>query len=533
VLDKKMDFQGCEVTMRRVLQRHGNVEDVLGPELVTDMITEETPVNIAGRLHGNEGYYAPRVLERRVWLDWNVLWNTNTDTNVFALSGMKENDLTDRLPSGKTVESTSFNEIYVRDITKDTSIRIFLLAHSDVENSFLEICGRLEGKSLHWLDFKNGGLLWKKSSCNTDSLLDYIDADKTRADKRVVAACMKRGSCEVNEDSIWDLGERTVLVVDEPGMGKSCTTTQVAWHTKSADPTSWVVRINWNNHSRELQKIIPAAFNFDSLVEFLCSAAFTGSKYTDINRILLKQALQNDGNVTVLMDGFDEISPIHADKAAVILSELMKTGVRRVWVTSRPVEKERLEMKLSVFAFGMKKLSRMSQEEMLLKHWISKAGGKESVLLTFIRRILRVLNQSVFDENFTGTPLYVTMIATVYEIDMETHLNSKYWTEQRIDLVDLYEMFIERKLHIYVTEKQKADITNSSVLDDLEYLKEIFFKNFEKCALVAILPPATLRSLHNKKIEEEIQPFLGKAQAGKDKRGIVMDVIEGKPQFVH
>jgi len=46
VLDKKMDFQGCEVTLRSVLQRHGNVENVLGLELVTDLITGETLVNI-------------------------------------------------------------------------------------------------------------------------------------------------------------------------------------------------------------------------------------------------------------------------------------------------------------------------------------------------------------------------------------------------------------------------------------------------------------------------------------------------------
>jgi hypothetical protein len=57
------------------------------------------------------------------------------------------------------------------------------------------------------------------------------------------------------------------------------------------------------------------------------------------------------------MDGFDEISPIHADKATVILSELMKTKVRRVWVTSRPVQRERLEKELSVAAFSVKKWS--------------------------------------------------------------------------------------------------------------------------------------------------------------------------------
>ena len=53
VLDKKIDFQGCEVTLRSVLERHGNVQHVLGPELVTDLITDGTVVNIGGRLQAN------------------------------------------------------------------------------------------------------------------------------------------------------------------------------------------------------------------------------------------------------------------------------------------------------------------------------------------------------------------------------------------------------------------------------------------------------------------------------------------------
>jgi len=61
------------------------------------------------------------------------------------------------------------------------------------------------------------------------------------------------------------------------------------------------------------------------------------------------------------MDGFDDISPIHEDKCAAILSELMKTKVRRVWVTSRPVQKDRLERELSVLSFRMKNLSHKYQ----------------------------------------------------------------------------------------------------------------------------------------------------------------------------
>ena len=193
----------------------------------------------------------------------------------------------------------------------------------------------------------------EKSSCGTEGLLDYIDAEKTRANRRIIAECMKSGICEVNEDLIWDWAERTVLVVDAPCTGKSRTTTQVTWNTKSADPTSWVVSINWNDHTGILQGINVATFYFDSIVEFLCSAAFPESKYTDMNRILLKQALQNSRTITVLMDRFDEISPIHMHKPAVILSELMKTKVRRVWVTSRPVEKARPE-KSSGIVWNMK-----------------------------------------------------------------------------------------------------------------------------------------------------------------------------------
>jgi hypothetical protein len=103
---------------------------------------------------------------------------------------------------------------------------------------------------------------------------------------------MKSGRCEVKEDSVWGLGERTALVVAEWGMGKSSTATQMAWYTKLADPTSWVVLINWNGPTRKLQESNATTFHLDSPVEFLCRSTFPESKYTDIvNRNLFKQAL--------------------------------------------------------------------------------------------------------------------------------------------------------------------------------------------------------------------------------------------------
>jgi hypothetical protein len=300
-------------------------------------------------------------------------------------------------------------------------------------------------------------------------------------------------------------------------MGKSCTTTQVAWNTKLADPTSWVVRINWKDHIKELQKMSSATFNFDSLVEFLCSAAFPESKYSDIERSMLKQALEDSGNVTVLMDGFDEISPIHVHKAAVILCELMETNVERVWVTSRPMEKERLEMKLCVIAWNIKKLSRKSQEELLLSHWISKACGEKEKLVVFINEILNMLNVSVKDRSFPVSPLHIIIIATAFELEIEKHMQSKdSFLPTKPDTLDLCERFVHMQVDIEV-EEEKPGNTKPKYLDKHEDVKEMCFKNFEGCALAAILPPSLLKSLHNKNIEDEIQPFLKKVQAEEDK----------------
>jgi ankyrin repeat protein len=511
------------------------VQHVLGPELVTDLITEETLVNIGGGMQENTENYAPRILDRNVWLHLNVLQNPNSYPDIFAVNGMKENDLIRNLPSGEVVGYFYLHKVYLQEKWTETydafkSSRFIFISTNDVPTCFLKLCEKHIGKTLHWVEFNNGALLWKQSRGSTDSLLDYIDTDKTRADKRIIEEWMKSGSCEVNEDSIWDLGERTVLVVAEPGMGKSSTTTQVARHTKSSDPTSWVVRVNWNEHSQKLEKINTECFNVDRLVEFFSSVLFPESKYCKMNEILLQEALQNSGNVTVLTDGYDEISPTYAEKAAVILTTLMKTKVGRVWVTSRPVVREKLEKELSVIAFAMKPLSLPCQEKMLLNLWMSRSGANKDELFSYIKRLVSHANESVYDSNFTGFPLYIMMIATAFEQKVES---GDFSVPEKVDLCYLFERFIERKLHIYQTEKKRDDITKSSVQDDHELLTEVFLSYFQSCALVVMLPSSMINLLHDKMIDINVKRFVRRVQAGKDKTGVVIAVVEDRPQFVH
>jgi len=144
------------------------------------------------------------------------------------------------------------------------------------------------------------------------------------------------------------------------------------------------------------------------------------------------------------------------------------------------------------------------------------------------------VNHKVNDSSFIDSPLYIKTIARAFELDTYTwpRLGVSKLTRD-IDLVCLYDNFLEKKVTVYLAEAKGVDITCDISLDSHESLKESFLEEFEKCALVATLPSSMLNSLHNKKTEEEIQPFLSMPQAGKDKTGVVMNVVDGKPQFVH
>jgi hypothetical protein len=92
------------------------VQHVLGPELVTDLIAKDTTVKIGGTLQRFEGYYAPKELQRYIWLQSNVI---NNSDHVFAVCGTTLEDLLNIIPSGKTVESVWAEGINLGDITQN------------------------------------------------------------------------------------------------------------------------------------------------------------------------------------------------------------------------------------------------------------------------------------------------------------------------------------------------------------------------------------------------------------------------------
>ena len=71
----------------------------MGPELVTDLITEGTPINIGGRLQENTGRYVPRFFKRKVYLHVDVLGDSDSYPDIFTVSGMEKSYLAEIVTS--------------------------------------------------------------------------------------------------------------------------------------------------------------------------------------------------------------------------------------------------------------------------------------------------------------------------------------------------------------------------------------------------------------------------------------------------
>jgi len=126
----------------------------------------------------------------------------------------------------------------------------------------------------------------------------------------------------------------------------------------------------------------------------------------------------------------------------------MKNKVGRIWVTSRSVEKERLENLLSVIAFSMKKLSYESQKFIFLKLWLPKVKSykDQENLFRFIDKSLLMAYELYQDRNFTGTLVFVKTIATALEMVVDRQLKSgDFNVPKELDYLNLYDKFFKGK----------------------------------------------------------------------------------------
>jgi hypothetical protein len=179
----------------------------------------------------------------------------------------------------------------------------------------------------------------------------------------------------------------------------------------------------------------------------------------------------------MMLDGFDEISPNYKQTVIDLLQALRQTAVKQLWFTTRPHLREELEDKLQQLSYTMESFSEENQVEFLrriwcLKDWFIEASCEEkkefkTKLELYAKHLIRKLSKSISDKDrqFTGMPLQCLMLAEAFDKEVQAFCQSTEFVPElpfKLDLVGLYEIFLNRKYDICVEEKCKIQKTNQS-----------------------------------------------------------------------
>ncbi len=327
----------------------------------------------------------------------------------------------------------------------------------------------LHGQSVHWLKVKRTEgeplLIWHRSRGDLNPLRDYIDRATPNTDR-------------LREAELAEFSDRVVIIADDPGMGKSTTLTYLS-NSLLKQAMEWVIRVNLNDCKELIKGYDKPLDNLDEAIDFLSALNKCGLK-PSLAKALLCYRLKEEGHISLLFDGFDEIDSsvqLNTLQSKIIrLLQLLQDHTRaKVWITTRRYKREALENALSTLATVFEEFSPDNQKEFLKQFW--KTGLKlkrsqqyflvnqpesqqldnqlEEYAHTSLKKMSEVLHHE--EEEFMGIPLQMRLLAEVFQERFEMFVNSEADTFefQHMNVLDLYEHFVKKRYDIYFREKAK------------------------------------------------------------------------------
>ncbi|PSN55708.1 hypothetical protein C0J52_09025 [Blattella germanica] len=507
-LQKRIMFQGHEISLSELI----NIDDVhilkgLDIDSLSLLLANEKPT-IGSELPNSPDFYIDRTLQSNLFVSTEIF---NEKGIVFALFGTTFSELSYIVPTGEKLYD--FNE------WKDDLDYRFL--YVDNFDNFNRLC-MSESRPTLWLRKERDGLLLKQSNADRKLIKRYLE-------ESYVTESMPN---DIMEDE-----DRVLLITAEPGMGKSTLLTHLTKQTQIRHPNIWVVRIDINYHSKLLHRIKLDGFTDNDAIELLSSAAgINGSHCIGLASNLFRHCCFSTGNMAVLVDGIDEVSPSYFNEVIKILIVLSKTKISKIWLTSRPFLKSELEYALGITSYVLKPFNKEDQIKFLVKFWKNRFFSIDTSLLSRIathslEQLSKHLNGNEID--FLGIPLQSLLLAEIIEKRLQADGFNVVIDSRSLNLLILYDLYVDKKWQIYLQEKKNSDITNVNVILDEKDLYDIYIRNHEVAAMVSIFENEELKELQSSIVDSQWITFLKKIERGEEKTGMILRSHMGRPIFVH
>ncbi|PSN32604.1 hypothetical protein C0J52_26221 [Blattella germanica] len=502
ILDCEVEFQGIIVKLG-TLADNPSTREAVKANLLLALLSKEGPIKIGECLPKPGPHYVARTLYRKECVRNNIFQD-----NVFpklAVSGLSKEQLR-LIGVGDKIEQ--FNE---NTKSVEHSPRYFIIKCAEDFNS---LCKKYN-EDIHWIHWSEGRFVWWLSNGSLKPIAEHFEDIEAKYDKI---------------ESFVNLPHKVVLILGEPGMGKSEEIKSLASQLKCLDKSTWVVTVVLNDCTEYLSK------DQIDVRELLLKAANISKFGTE----LFDYQLETGGNIIVLFDGLDEINPKYTEKVNSMIEQLMTTKVRKIWLTSRPVMWGVLEKQFRVLPFRLLPLTKNEQMNLLPKLWTyTESCGKDRIEFEknakiFAEKLIKMTDTTLKDSsNLLGIPLHLMLLAEVLKNEVaECSINSERDLPRNLDLLNLYSKFVDSKRNLYYA-KIKLDRDNAGTDNLCEQLKRLIEDNVMNSAMVTLFDEDINHLSNKEEILRMNKNFLADIDSGNEMVGLVTHVQNGKAVFVH
>jgi hypothetical protein len=220
------------------------------------------------------------------------------------------------------IDRTFTHKVTIKhDMLNDNRKRRFpdLLASSEQE--FEKLCQMNPKSKVHWVEEdKSGKPLWKQSQGSMETLRKYIDTE------------ISHTYTDDDLDKLLEQAQqqRVMLISDTAGMGKSTVLTHLSKQIIKKFPAKWVVRIDLNDHTDALNKLKEKHIDKAKAIEFVSVELLKLKPGLELE--LFKHCCEEKQKVriVIMLDGFDEISPLYKETVIDLLQALRQTAVEQL-----------------------------------------------------------------------------------------------------------------------------------------------------------------------------------------------------------
>jgi hypothetical protein len=159
--------------------------------------------------------------------------------------------------------------------------------------------------------------------------------------------------------------------------------------------------------------------------------------------------LEQTGKMVILLDGFDEISPVYNPKDEMLIRTIRNETASKIWISSRFSYLQELEDILGKFSFTLQPFTTENRIQ-FLKQYGSKVTEiyNQEALQVFAKELLRLCSQNFSDNEgeFTGIPLQTMMLGEAFVNEAKKYCCSGEFTlPENFNLLSLLKKFWENK----------------------------------------------------------------------------------------